>query len=423
MNTIALLMLCLAPACQDGWKDTHRVYLRNGNFLDGRLEQIGDKDVLFRWSPGVLMRIKKGDIKGDIEEIKIRTLHAPAGKVALKEPEPIKGDPGVSDAPLARDPAKAPSAIDKLFTKLMAQPDMTYEILVKEVKALGPDGARAMIQEMPYMDAAKTNLALVALDQMRDLPIETEIRALLESKRSDLRAAACTILANRGATGSLRSVQALLRDPVPQVRAGALMALPIFGDPSALEFIANLAIDPVPQVRARAIRSAEDLASRSSTDNDLAQRWLQLAGRGPAGSQGEIGASLGRLADRGNEAFPSDEVRELLEGMLRDREPEARSAAAFSLSSLKPAGASADVLLATLDSERDSRVIVSTCDALSRLRIFKTMEPLMEMLRGDNKEVRSAAQRALEKISGQTGFESDYDKWKEWFDKNRGQNP
>lgn len=424
MNTIALVLLCLAPALQDGaWRDTHRVHLRNGNFLDGRLEQIGEKDILFRWNPGVLLRIKIGDIKGDIEEIKIRTLNAPPAKVALKEPDPIKGEPDAVVAPLPRDPAKPQSAIDKLFTKLMAKPDMTFEILVKEVKALGPDGARAMVAELPFMDAAKTNLALVALDQMRELPLENEIRELLSSKRTDLRAAACTILANRGATSSIRAVQSLLRDPSPQVRAAALLALPIFSDGSVLESVGNLAIDPQEPVRSRAIRSAEDLASRTSADNDLARQWLSLAGRGPAGSAADIAASLGRLADRSNEAFPTEEVREYLRGMLTDRDAAARGAAAYALSGLKPAGPSADALLEAMTTERESKVVVSLCDGLARLKIFKTLEPLIEKLRAETPEVRTAAQRALEKISGQTGFESDYDQWKEWFDKNRGRNP
>ncbi|HZL70904.1 MAG TPA: HEAT repeat domain-containing protein [Planctomycetota bacterium] len=421
MNTLALVVLCLAPALQDGWQDTHRVHLRNGNFLDGRLVQIGDKDILFRWNPGVLLRIKIGDIKGDIEEIKIRTLNAPTSKVAVKEtaPEPA----GVTDVPLPRDPAKPQSAIDKIFTRLMAQSDMTYEILVREVKALGPDGARAMIQELPFMDAAKTNLALVALDQMRELSLEAEIRELLASKRSDLRAAACAILANRGATSSIRAVQSLLRDPVPQVRAAALTALPIFSDGSVLESVGNLAIDPAEPVRERAIRSAEDLASRTSADNDLARQWLSLAGRGPAGSASGIAASLGRLADRANEAFPAGEVRDYLRGMLTDRDPAARAAAAYALSGLKPPGPSADALLEVFDTERESKVVVSMCDGLARLKVIKTLEPLLGKLRADSPEVRTAAQRALEKISGQTGFESDYDKWKEWLDKSRGRNP
>src|SRR5262245_36932709 len=120
MNTLALLMLCLAPALQDGWRDTHRLHLRNGNFIDGVLVQLGDKDVLFRWSPGVLMRIKVADIKGDIEEIKIRTLNTAPRTVAIRETAPEPEAPGTMNAKApVRDPGKPIGPIDKLFTTLM----------------------------------------------------------------------------------------------------------------------------------------------------------------------------------------------------------------------------------------------------------------------------------------------------------------
>jgi HEAT repeat protein len=426
MNTIALLILWLAPACQEGWRDTHRVHLRNGNFIDGRLEQVGDKEILFRWSPTAVMRIKLMDIRGDgIEEIKIRTLHSEPKKVPIREtPPPVKDVPIPTDGvPTREGPAKPASDIDKLLTRLMSQPDMTYELLVKEVRALGNDGARAMIAELPAMDAQKSNLALVALDQMRDLPVEAEIRGLLEAKRADLRMAACNLLANRAATGSLRSIIAVLRDPAPQVRAAALMSLPAFNDVATLEPIANLAVDPDASVRARAFRSAEDLASRVSGDNDLAQRWLSLAGRGPSGALAEFAASFGRLAERAGDGFPAQEVRTRLTEMLNERDAAARGAAAYSLSAFKPGDPSADAILAVFNSEGDPKVVVSMCDSLGRLKIHKCIEPLIEKLKEESKEIKTAAQRALEKISGNTGLGSDYEKWKEWYDKNKGQNP
>jgi HEAT repeat protein len=413
----------IAPALQDGWKDTHRIYLRNGNALDGRIEKNSDKEILLRWTPGVLLWIKTMDVV-KIEEITIRTINSEPRKPRVGPAVPSVGDgPGTDEAITPKDPTKPKSEIEKLFERLMSNPDTTYEVLVKEVKGLGPEGGRAMIRELPYMNAEKTNLALVALDQMRDLPIEPEIRGLLEAKRPSLRAAACNLLANRGATSSMNSIRSLLRDPAPQVRTAALMALPMFGDAAVLDGIADLAIDSDAGVRARAIRSAEELSFRTSTDNDLAQRWLSLAGRGTAASQAEIAASLGRLADRANEAFPSDEVRERLAGMLTARETDARAAAAFSLSGVKPAEKSADALLTYLESEREPKVVVSMCEGFGRLRIHKTLAPLVERIRDDSKDVRAAAQRALEKISGQVEFGSDYEKWKEWLDKSKGQNP
>jgi len=426
MNIISLLVLCLAPACQEGWRDTHRVHLRNGNFIDGRLEQVGEKEILFRWSPTAVMRIKVMDIRGDgIEEIKIRTLHSEPKKVPIREiPPPVKEGPiPIVEVPTREGPARPQTEIDKLLARLMSQPDMTYELLVKEVRALGPDGARAMIAELPAMDAQRTNLALVALDQMRDLQIEREIAGLLDSKRADLRMAACNLLSNRGATGSLRSILALFRDPSPQVRAAALMAVPVFGDPTTLEPIANLAVDTDPAVRARAFRSAEELSARVSGDNDLAQRWLSLAGRGPSGALAEFAMSLGRLAERATEGFPSDEVRTRLVEMLNDRDAGARAAAAYSLSALKPADPSADAILAVFNSEGDPKVLVSMCDSLGRLKIHRCIEPLIEKLREDSKEIKMAAQRALEKVTGNTELGSEQEKWKEWFDKSKGKNP
>ena len=426
MNTLSLLVLLLAPAFQDGWRDTHRVHLRNGNFIDGRPEQVGEKEILLRWGPTAVMRIKVMDIRSDgIEEIKIRTLHSEPKKVPFGEaPPPVKDVPVPPvKGPTPEGPARPASDIDKLLSRLMSQPDMTYEILVKEVRALGTDGAKAMIAELPAMDPQKTNLALVALDQMRDLEIEREIAGLLEAKRSDLRMAACNLLANRNATSSLRSILALLRDPTPQVRVAALMAVPVFNDPATLEPVANLAVDPDAHVRSRAFRSAEDLSARVEGDNDLAQRWLSLAGRGPAGALGEFASSLGRLGERSRESFPTEDVRARLTEMMSDRDPSARAAAAYGLSGLKPAEPSADAILAAFATENEPKVLVSMCDSLGRLKIFKCIEPLIEKLLEDTKDVKPAAQRALEKISGNVDFGSDYEKWKEWYDKSKAQNP
>lgn len=422
MNTLALLVLCLAPACQETWRDTHRVHLRNGNFLDGRLEQIGPKDILFRWSPGVLMRIKLGDIKGDIEEIKIRTLNAPTTKVPVKDPPPAEKDPAIEKPP-ARDPNKPPSEIDKFFTKLLAQPDMTFEVLAKEVKGLGVEGGRAIIAELPQMDAQRTDIAFVSLDQMRDLPLDREIRGLLEARRADIRAGAVNLLANRNSTESLRALLGLLKDPAPSVRTAVLMALPNFNDGSVLGGISELAIDPDGQVRGRAIHAAKELAGRTQQDNDLAGRWLLMLGRGSAAAIGEVAMALSQLAERAGDDFPMDDVRDRLMRLLSDREPASRGAAAYALTSVKPPEQSGEAILAAFETERDPKVVVHMSDALARLRVTKAVEPLIEKLREDHKEIRPAAQRALEKITGNTDFGSDYEKWRDWLDKSKGQNP
>jgi HEAT repeat protein len=370
------------------------------------------------------MRIKLGDIKGDIEEIKIRTLNAPTSKIAVKDPvpPPDKEGPPIEKPPV-RDPKKPASNIDKFFTKMLSQGDMTFELLAKEVKGLGLEGGKAIIAELPEMDAQRTDLAFVALDQMRDLPLDREIRSLLDSKRPDIRTGAVNLLANRNSSDSMRAVMGLLRDPIPSVRTAALMALPNFNDPSVLNSIADLAIDPDGQVRARAIKSAEELSGRSTADNELAGRWLLMLGRGPSAAVGELAMALSRLAERAGDGFPMDDLRDRLSRMLTDRDPATRGAAAYALTGVKPPEASNEPLVAALQTERDPKVMVYLCDSLAKIRMVQSAEVLVEKLRDDNKDVKAAAQRALEKISGNPDFGSDYDKWKEWLDKNKGQNP
>src|SRR5688572_20486950 len=230
------------------------------------------------------------------------------------------------------------------------------------------------------MDSQRTDLAFVALDQMRDLPLDREIRGLLESKRPDIRTGAVNLLGNRNSSESLRAVLGLLRDPVPAVRTAALMALPNFNDASVLNPIADLAIDPDPQVRARAIKSAEVLSGQSSADNELAGRWLLMLGRGSVDAIGELAMALARLADRAGDGFPMDELRDRLVRMLSDREPASRGAAAYALTSLKPQEASNEPIVSALQAERDPKVIVFMCDSLARLRMTQSAEAIVEKL-------------------------------------------
>jgi len=422
MNILASLVLCAALAPQDSWKDTHRIHLRNGNALDGRLEKVGEKEILVRWTPGVLLWIKTMDVV-KIEEITIRTINSEPRKVPLHEAPPGKEAPAPADeGPPPRDPKRPQSDIDKFFTRILAADNMTSEILAKEVRGLGLEGAKAIIAELPLMDQPKTDLALVALDQMRDLPIDRELRGLLESKRSDIRAGICKILGNRG-SGSLGSIAGLLRDPAPKVRIAALMALGNSGDSSMLNAISDLALDPDPMVRSRAIRAAEEMSARIQGDTDLALRWLSQLTRGPAGSVAEIAGGIARLAERAVEGFPTDDVRHRFAELLTDREPSTRAAAAFALSSVRPAEASAESIINALSGERDPRAAVSMCEALGKLKVHKSIETLIDRLREDSKDVRPAAQRALEKIAGNAEFGGDYEKWNQWFEQNKGRNP
>ena len=425
MNIITLVLLCLAPAFQDSWRDTHRLYLRNGNFLDGRLEQVGDKEILFRWNPSAVLRIRTMEVV-KIEEIKIRPLSQEPKKVAIREdkasPPPTDGLP--PPPPRDGNPDRPQTEIGRVLEHLLNQPDMSWDVVVKQLRELGVEGVRAMIAELPSMDAQRTNMVLVALEQMRDMKIEPEIRGLLADKRPDLRIAACTLLANRGASTAIRSITPLLSDSQAQVRVAALMAIGILGEASAIETTAGLSLDSDPRVRARAFRTAEELSVRYGGDNDLALRWVQLSTRAPRGALGDFANALGRVAERAGEGFPREEVEARLVEILRERDEEARAAAAFSLGGVKSSESAAMSILSAMESERQPKVLVSMCEGLGRLKMAKAVAPLIEQLRSDSADVRSAAQRALEKTTAVADLGSDYEKWRAWLESTgKGSNP
>jgi HEAT repeat protein len=416
MNITALLLFCLSPALQDSWRDTHRVHLRNGQFLDGRLEQEGDKEVLLRWNPTALVRIRKMEIDR-IEEIKIRPLVQVARKPVIRpDKTPVIEGPEPTDTSKEKPPIARPQTdAEKVITRALADPDASWEPMMKELRGLGLEGARSMIAGLPSMDPQRTELVLAALDAMRDVKVEGEIRGLLEAKRPDLRVAGCRLLANRGATGAIRAIVPVLKDGSPVVRSAALSALAILGDESHIETIANLTLDPEASVRERAFRGAEELSVRLKLDNDLVARWLALAGRGPRGSMPEFVTAIGRLTERAGEGFPKADVEARLVEVLSDRDDPARAAAAHALGSLKGSETAAEAIIRALETERQPKVLMGMCEGLGRLKMVRSIEPLIEVLRSGVPEVRSAAQRALERTTGAQDLGTDPEKWLEWF--------
>ena len=424
MNTLALFLFALAPALQEGWRDTHRVHLRNGNFVDGVVQQMTEAEILIKWSPGAVVRLKTSEVL-KVEEITIRPLSQEPKKVPIPKVDkpPVETPlPETKDKP-ADVKSPADSDIGRLLTRLLNTPTMDWESALKQLRATGLEGAKAMIAEVHTMDPTRTNLVMAALDQIRDPKIETDLRGLLSASRADIRTSAVNILAGRATPGVLKPILALSRDPDPEVRIAVLMAAAALGDASNVDAVADMTLDHSPNVRGRAFRSAEALSARVGSDNALTARLLGLSGRASGAALADSALSLGRLAERAGDGFPAEEVRSRLRSLLSDRDAATRGAAAYGLTGVKPAEASADAVLEAFANERDPRAVAVMCDALGRLKIFKAIGPLIDRLESDSKEIRGAAQRGIEKISGSQEFGGDVEKWREWYQKNKGQSP
>src|SRR5262249_32364334 len=94
-GALALLALFGQAPPQEQWKDAHRLILRNGNFIDGVIEEMTPDIIILRYSPTSVLTVQVSELKRDangkpiIEEIRLRHVNTEAKRVAPpREPEP-----------------------------------------------------------------------------------------------------------------------------------------------------------------------------------------------------------------------------------------------------------------------------------------------------------------------------------------------
>ncbi|HVR83228.1 MAG TPA: hypothetical protein VMU54_02885, partial [Planctomycetota bacterium] len=98
--------LSTAALCQDDgrWSETqfHRVHLRNGNFVDGKVIRLSDKEVVLKLTPGELCL--RMDLVDRIELIKMKSYSEKSIDIQKPVARPPGGDtkaPSPSSAPPA----------------------------------------------------------------------------------------------------------------------------------------------------------------------------------------------------------------------------------------------------------------------------------------------------------------------------------
>jgi len=414
---VALAWSALFPGLQEGWRDTHRVHLRNGQFLDGRLEQIADKEVLFRWSPSALLRIRRMEIDR-IEEIKIRPLRSLPKPVPLPEvigPPPVEGgkpEPGEKPPEIRSELA---AAIDVITASLVEATESKRVMLIKRLRSYGLEGARHLISQLPKYEPTRASAALLALGSMKDLQIDRDLQELLLAEMPLLRQEACLLLAAREASGAVPSLVGLIADPVPGVRVAAAEAVGRLGDQGRLGLVAEACLDREKTVRAMALHFARTLAVRTDSELELVRLWLAMVPRAGAGAKADLAVAIGRLAGtHKNPEVPAAEMVQALVELLGDRVEAVRAAAAGGIGEARSAGAAASSdLLAALENERASSVSAALCEALGNVVAQSAVDPLIAKLETGDDVVKDAAGRALRKITRQP-FDLDPEKWREW---------
>ncbi|HVR86845.1 MAG TPA: HEAT repeat domain-containing protein [Planctomycetota bacterium] len=420
LPALGLLAWFAAPAAAQDvvWIETqfHRVHLRNGNFIDGKIVLVNDREVRLDVAPGQISF--RRDMVDRIELMKMRSLgEKPKLDPPLKNSSVgVRGSERTSAAATGRHRASSllPPVLDRgskerveaiLGRLRIANPDQKDD-LVAELARLGPGAAPYLASQLGNVDdesCQRLSLALIKLKEPAALPYLAEA---LEDDRPYVRIHALLVIGETGTIDSAAPVRALLSDPQDAVRASAIMALDRLGDANSLPEILDCLDSPDGAVRVAAINAALDLARKSDKMERTAEGLRKALDKSSGKATLDFISAIGRTGRQEQWSY--------IGPFLRDADPKTRATAAAALAGLA-APASEELILVRLAQEDDKRTRVQLAAAVRALKAMKAVEPLIGWLKSEDPDVSAAAEMALRAMTGQQ-FGVDYAKWSQWWD-------
>ncbi|HLY08133.1 MAG TPA: HEAT repeat domain-containing protein [Planctomycetota bacterium] len=415
-----MLALSLVPGSplsalqQEGWAETtfHRIYLRNGNFIDGRV--ISDKPEI------VIMLLKSGEmgIKRDqidhLELIKMKSWNDKAIILDTSKAPPKKEPPSTST--IATPAVDTPEAIRKRVDLLLFRYKNTRKspkdmLPIQEIKALGEEAVIYLAASAPKFDLESQDAIISALIVLKPTPKVVEILVqLLQHDSPRSRVLALTVLcAEASDDDKAKYAGPLLRDVDVHVRTAALAALGATQDRAIFQNIVEMCADPEADIRTRALRIAKNLAEKHSLKEELARLMAANLTSSTAGVRVDAAAALGYL---GQQAYWKD-----LGSALSDSDPTVRAAVAQAIMTLG-APESGEVISLALGREDDRWTRIYLAGAAQKLRIQGAVEPLIRWLSDPDDEIKKLASSTLQGITGQN-FGMERDRWEAWWQANR----
>jgi HEAT repeat protein len=414
MNSLllALSLLAAAPQAQtppDSGSEIrfHRIHLRNGNFIDGKVTADKPTEVILLMAAGE-MSIRRDQIDR-VEVVKMKSFNDKA--IILDTPKAKKEDPSIprSTKPVeVITPEQIKRRVDIMLLRLNNSTAGEKEFAIAELQPLGDEGATYLASKAATSDLAIQNAIMSALIVLgKPGP---KLSALLEEfmshDKASLRGLALTVVTATGSEAErARLIRTALRDPDAGVRIIAISSLGSAEDKSWFSDAVELIGDANKDVRSRAVTICRRLSAGTPLNEKLvsiATTHLRSADPAIRGETANLIGVLGIL-----EAWSN------LTPLLRDTDASVRAAAAQSLLSLA-APESGPEIVPVLAAETDRWVRIYLAGAAQKMRLKASVEPLISWLSDPNQDVCTAAESALRALTGQT-FGADQGKWNEWF--------
>lgn len=401
------------------WIDTHRVYLHNGSALDGRLKEVNDEVVILQWDPTTEVRFQRIEVDR-IEWITIRRLDDAPRKLDLPKGETPPTETPTGGKPAETPPSEAPPAadtkpevkaqVDRLIARLKTDEDR--DAVARDLSKAGTPALVYAATRVGSLDANTALYVLGAITMAREKRAAASLRPHLRSvKDGEVLVTVVNALVSLQDPGAAKEIRKLHTHENVAVRASVAEALGFLGERAHFPDLAAATVDPVKEVRSKGCASLVQLAKRLKAESNAFSALRSAISNAPEARRDYAALALGQLAE------PA--AASILIGWLRSRSEDVRANSVVALGELKVADA-AGPLADLLEGEDQPRVLQLLCGALSKLRAREAVPALIRLMeRESNREVRTAAGRALQDITRQK-FGPDPDQWKKWYEATRG---
>lgn len=382
----------------------HRVHLRNGNVIDGRLLQKSDRVVILRLLSGdISIRVDQID---HVEFIKMRSLIEAPPRVEVREQR--SPQPGTT-APAPEVAARVVQRVEQILDEMRRAKDQDRFKIAQSFLDLGPEGARALTARLGAVGPDLWEAVVNILFQMNERSAIHELRSLLKHDTPEIRSKAVQLIARIGEPEFAEDVRPLLKDSNDQVRCSVLDLLRDLGGSSDIAGIADFCSSPWAPVRQKAIAAAVNLATKFDRKETLSLELLGTLDRVKTPIKVDLLQTLGKLECR--------EIAHDLVRFLREESAEVRQAAVTALAEMGARDRGEDIVH-QMSREEHPGTRMSFAVAAQRLQLRAAVPALIEWLETTNSDVRGTAIAALRSITSQD-YGGDRARWAAWWEQNK----
>lgn len=411
-----------APSQDPGWQELrfHRIHLRNGNFIDGQLVRETGTEVHLKLKAGQ-MAVRR-DLIERVEFVKMRQINEKAPEVALKPPsDPIgpRTTPSTGNTPPRKTRGTAASAAvaaevkakaEALFERLRRGSNEQKAEVGKELKDLGEGVAVYAADVLDTLDDDSIKVIGPMLVELKSADVIKIIQSKVQHSRAIVRAHCAVILGACGESAEdVRPLLPLGNDAHPEVALAALTAMGKHGLGDAFPAALRQCSSKDSTLRKGALGVLVQIAKAAEREADLEPAFKDLVDS----SSGE--ALLDVLTQVGSANLKG--LAPQAASFLGSEDAGIRAKAAELVGSLGDR-TQGDAVLDRLDLEKDKWTRVFLAQASLKLRITRSVDPLIEWLDDEDDDVRLAALDTLKKLTGvNPGLTKEV--WAEWRSKSQ----